>query len=309
MKQNMIFSAVEAGMQATNTKNEIKATTDKFEEVEHKQRVHEAKVTKAATDAAKARAKELADLKAKEIADRMKEEDEYLKWFLDMEAREAKARADALKAEQESNDFMKKMYDEMSKEEEAAHLKRIEQKRKEDEETKKQAEFEAAAMAQRIELTQQGLQVLADLAAAFAGKSERAQKAAFEFNKAINIAQALIETYKAAQSAYASQMTIPTPDALIRAKVAAGIAIAAGLARVAAIARTKFNTTSASGASGSGSGGGGLSQEPPRLANVAGTTIDANRDQVQDTTVKVVESDIKGVSNRVNVIESQATIR
>ena len=65
-------------------------------------------------------------------------------------------------------------------------------------------------------------------------------------------------TYAAAQKAYASQLAIPTPDAPIRASVAAGVAVAAGLANVAAIASQKFNgQTSSGGASAGVTGGGG----------------------------------------------------
>lgn len=288
----------------------VDSKKDELKTVENQIEIHEAKVTKAATDAAKNRAKELKDLRQKEWEDRQKEQEELRKWFEEQQKKEEDARLAALKNEQEIDDFMRKMADERSKLDLEEDEKRLAKDKEDRDKIKEQAELEAAAMAQRIELTQSGLGTLNDLVQAFAGKSEKAQKAAFEFNKAISIAQTIIETYKAAQSAYASQMTIPTPDAPVRAAIAAGIAIASGLARVAAIARTRFNTTTASGGGGSGgSGGGGVVQEPPRLANVSGTTIDANRDQLQDMRVKVVESDIKGVSNRVNVIESQANIR
>ena len=58
--------------------------------------------------------------------------------------------------------------------------------------------------------------------------------------KALMSAQALIQTYLAAQSAYASQMTVPDPSAPVRATIAAALAIAQGLARVAAINNVKF---------------------------------------------------------------------
>ena len=57
--------------------------------------------------------------------------------------------------------------------------------------------------------------------------------------KLLNSAQALITTYSNATKAYASQLAIPTPDAPIRAQVAAGVAVAQGLAQVAAINSVK----------------------------------------------------------------------
>ena len=53
--------------------------------------------------------------------------------------------------------------------------------------------------------------------------------------KALAIASTLISTYQAAQDAFASQMAIKTPDAPIRAALAAAVAVASGLIRVATI--------------------------------------------------------------------------
>lgn len=86
------------------------------------------------------------------------------------------------------------------------------------------------------------LNILSDLADTFAGKSEKSQRRAFNIQKAASIATTLLETYKAAQSAYASQIVPGDPSSLIRGGIAAGIATAAGLARVAKIAKTQFNT-------------------------------------------------------------------
>ena len=93
---------------------------------------------------------------------------------------------------------------------------------------------------------QTGLTSISQLTKLFAGESEREQKKAFEINKAVAIASTLIQTYQSAQGAYLSQLSIPTPDAPIRAAIAAGIATTAGLVNVATIAKQKFQ----------GSGGG-----------------------------------------------------
>jgi hypothetical protein len=101
--------------------------------------------------------------------------------------------------------------------------------------------------------------VLRNLTTAFTKDTEEGQKKAFNRNKALNIAETLISTYSAAQKAYASQLAIPSPDAPIRAQIAAGIAVAAGLAKVAAIKSQQFSGGSAAGAAtgGAGSIGGG----------------------------------------------------
>jgi hypothetical protein len=91
-------------------------------------------------------------------------------------------------------------------------------------------------------------------------KQEAIARKQFKVTKAFNIAMTIADTYMAAQKAYLSQMTFD-PTAPIRAKIAAGIAVASGLAKVAAISRTTFQSTAPStptniGGGGSLSGGG-----------------------------------------------------
>jgi len=112
---------------------------------------------------------------------------------------------------------------------------------------------------------QTGLTSISQLTKAFAGESEKEQKKAFAINKAVSIASTLIQTYQSAQGAYLSQLSIPTPDAPIRAAIAAGIATAAGLVNVATIAKQKFKGSGggASVPSGGGGVGGGSTSAPP----------------------------------------------
>jgi hypothetical protein len=119
----------------------------------------------------------------------------------------------------------------------------------------KKAEDAKAAL--RVDAMKTSLSIIGDLAGAFAGQSERQQKKAFEIQKGVSIATATIDTYLAAQGAYRSQMAILTPDAPVRAAVAAGIAIASGLARVAIISKQQFK-----GSGGTSGGGGGSSSMP-----------------------------------------------
>ena len=175
---------------------------------------------------------------------------------------------------------------------------------------KKRAEDEAAAQQQQIEIIKSGFQTIIELTDAFAGDSEAAQRKAFNIKKAASIALATIETIQAAQSAYASQMAIPTPDAPIRAAIAAGIAVASGLARVAAIAKTKFESTGTTATGGGGGGRGLQGPNSPGQANMLPVTGESVlRKPEMDTKVVVVESDITNVQSRVNVIENQAKVR
>lgn len=128
---------------------------------------------------------------------------------------------------------------------------RAQQSQQEIEELRKAEDAKAQL---RVDAMRTSLSIIGDLAQAFAGQSERQQKKAFQIQKGVSIATATIDTYLAAQGAYRSQMAISTPDAPVRAAVAAGIAIAQGLARVAVISKQQFNGTgSASGGNGGGS--------------------------------------------------------
>ena len=164
-------------------------------------------------------------------------------------------------------------------------------------EAEQKAEEQRAQL--RIDAAKTSLSIIGDLAAAFAGKSEAQQKKAFAIQKGVSIATATIDTYLAAQGAYRSQMAISTPDAPVRAAIAAGIAIAQGLARVAIISKQQFNGSG--GTSGGGGGGSVLSaggttapspanydfisqqpnQQPPLQAYVVGTQVSSNLEAQQ----------------------------
>jgi len=107
-------------------------------------------------------------------------------------------------------------------------------------------------------------------------RQEKIEKKRFKFNKAMNIANALVETYSSASKAYLSQISLPTPDAPIRAKVAAGVATAFGLANVAMIARQKFQSSAGAtvpaGSLGSGGGSGSGTGDRSFNFNLAGAS-------------------------------------
>jgi len=145
-----------------------------------------------------------------------------------------------------------------------------EAKRKEDADKAKAAK--KAQLDAELNMAKAALGTLGEIADLFAGDSEASQKKAFNVKKAAAIATTTIETYQAAQSAYASQMAITTPDAPIRAAIAAGIAIAQGLVRVASISKTKFKG-GGGGASGGGGGGGAVpSASTPANFNIVGNS-------------------------------------
>jgi hypothetical protein len=125
-------------------------------------------------------------------------------------------------------------------------------------------QIEAKSQSFKVNAIKSGLETIASISELFGKKSEKAAKRAFQVQKAANIASALISTYQSATSAYASQFTpIPTPDSPIRGGIAAGLAVAAGLANVAKIGQQKFESPSAGGSTpvatgGLGGSGGGI---------------------------------------------------
>jgi hypothetical protein len=179
---------------------------------------------------------------------------------------------------------------------------------------KKRLEDQKFIEEQKVKLASDGFNAIGELANAFAGSSEESQKRAFNVNKAAGIAQAIIDTYAAAQGAYKSQMTVPDPSAPIRASVAAGIAIAQGLARVAVISKTQFKSTS-SGTPPPAPSGGSSSAPAPSFTNpqttmlgTDGASMNAQGQGIQPMRAYVVERDIQQTTSRVRRLSEFATL-
>jgi hypothetical protein len=145
------------------------------------------------------------------------------------------------------------------------------------EEVKKKDEEEAARKKKQqdssIELALSGLSAISSITELFGRKGEKQAKRAFQINKAAQVAQATINTYQSATGAYASQMALATPDAPIRAAVAAGIAVASGLANVAKIASQKFEGGSQGGGGAPAGGGGGAQMAAPQFNTIGSSGI------------------------------------
>ena len=148
------------------------------------------------------------------------------------------------------------------------------------------AKIAEQAQSFQVKATLDGLSAIASITELFGKKSEQAAKRAFQVQKAANIATALITTYQNATSAYASQFTpVPTPDSPIRGGIAAGIAVAAGLANVAKISQQKFEGGGSTGGGGVTSGGGSIPSVAPSF-NVVGNSGMNQLAQIQQTPVQ-----------------------
>jgi len=213
---------------------------------------------------------------------------------------------------------MKKEADDKQEQDDIARMqregtRRTTQANNELEGQKKRLEDQKFIEEQKVKLASDGFNTIGELANAFAGSSEESQKRAFNINKAAGIAQTIIDTFAAAQGAYKSQMTVPDPSAPIRASVAAGIAIAQGLARVAAISKTQFKSTSTATPPPTPSGASSSTPAPtfinPQTTNLGTGELSAGQGQgMQPMRAYVVERDIQQTTSRVRRLSEFATL-
>ena len=193
--------------------------------------------------------------------------------------------------------------------EDATQLEFNEQKAKDkinEEFAQKELDRQIALENSKLSLAADGVSALINLTKAFAKDNEKSQKRAFEINKRLQIAQAIIQTYQGANAIFASAAANPK-TVLFPAQpfIAAGIAIANGLANVATISKQQFQSSSPGGGGNKApdfSGGGGTA---PQLSPVTNTSTIIPQEPSQ---VFVTETDITNTQNQVNVIQGQATL-
>jgi hypothetical protein len=131
-------------------------------------------------------------------------------------------------------------------------------------------QIEKRAQQSKLDFAKQTLDGIAAITSAFGKNNEKTAKAAFKVQKAISIAQATISTYESANSIFNSTAKNPITVAFPGAPfVAAGVAVAAGLANVATIASQQFqgggSTPGNNSTPPSFGGGGGGSPEPAQF--------------------------------------------
>jgi hypothetical protein len=176
-----------------------------------------------------------------------------------------------------------------------------------------QAQREEDLAGLREKYVGQSFGVINDIIIASAGKSEAAQKRAFNVAKAASIAQAIVNTYLAVSSALAlkpSESVFPG-----QRFVEAGLALAAGLANVAKIKAQQFQGGAGAGSPGADVTGAGASAAPPPIfANPQTTNLgtgELSAGQGQGSSpmrAYVVERDITQSTRRVRRLEEFATL-
>jgi hypothetical protein len=176
-----------------------------------------------------------------------------------------------------------------------------------------QAQREEDLAGLREKYVGQSFGVINDIIIASAGKSEAAQKRAFNVSKAAAIAQAIVNTYLAVTSALSTDSTkLVFPGQRF---VEAGLALAAGLANVAKIKAQQFQGGAGAGSPGADVTGAGASAAPPPIfANPQTTNLgtgELSAGQGQGSSpmrAYVVERDITQSTRRVRRLEEFATL-
>jgi hypothetical protein len=160
----------------------------------------------------------------------------------------------------------------------------------------------------KLRATQEGLSALANLTQTFAGKTVAEQKKAFKITKAANIANATIDTYKAANTALASA---PNPIAGV---IFAAIAVANGIANIKKIASTQFEGggTSAPTSTASSATATPTAMQPTFSFQGSGNNANSlnSQNDLSMITVKAVvsESEVTSTQNQVSKYENSAKL-
>jgi len=205
----------------------------------------------------------------------------------------------------------------------AAYDREQELKRKQAEQDKKDAEakiqLEKDVKAAKMSLAINGLGAIDAITQAFAGKSEKQQRKAFNISKKLRLAQATLSGIEGTQNAYTTAAASPITTLFPAYPfIQAGIAAAFGVAQVAAIANTSFQGGGGRGASnisGGAGGGRGAEAQAPSFnvlgATSAGDQLIANtvaQTNSQPVKAYVVESEMTSAQSMGRNAESLASV-
>jgi hypothetical protein len=161
-------------------------------------------------------------------------------------------------------------------------------------EEQRQRDIKMARLNEAQQIANSTLSIYGDLYEALSSTQAQESKKYFKAQQNLAIATSIVDTYFAANKAYLSQLTL-TPDSPIRAQIAAGVAIAQGLARIAVIRKQKYNPQSSPSAPGSL----GNSNSGSGLINVPTTRLPQGQDILtQERRVFVLEGDITRTQRR-----------
>jgi hypothetical protein len=307
-------------MQKENTLTDLKAKNQKkITKNTNTQTKAEKKATAAKTTSLKAeedRLKGLSDAEAERLKqieeanqNRIDAENQLLRMLEDLDEvfRKKQLTDEQREIEAVDNKYFEILNSTVLNEEEISRVKRMaEEERNEVQEkyAKLEIQRENAIKDAKLTMAQDSIGALMNLTTAFAKDNEKSQRRAFEINKKLQIAQALIGTYQGVQAIFTSAAMNPA-SVLFPAMpyIQAAIALASGLANVKNISKQQFSGGGIGGSAPGFSGGGGGGTSAPTLNPISNT----NTLLGQDNKVYVTETDISTTQNKVKVIEDQAT--
>jgi hypothetical protein len=167
----------------------------------------------------------------------------------------------------------------------------------------------------KYQAVSQSISAISNLVGAFASDNEKQAKKMFNIQKALNISQAIIDTYAAANSIF-RQASLNPATVLFPAQpfIAAGVAIATGLANVAKISQQKFQGGNSGGGTPpppTGLGGGGSPMQPALSTAVQGQALNAeaiNNLGNQSLRAYVMNSDIQNNNQRNAYLQRNARL-
>lgn len=159
---------------------------------------------------------------------------------------------------------------------------------------KEQAQKDLELQLNKVQIASSTFSALGALTEAFAGKTEEEQKKAFEVKKAFDIAQAVLDGYKAVLSAYAHGNSIGGP---ILGGIEAGVAGAFAIAQIRKIEQSTFTPSTPS----VGGGGTGGQQQQERIQAPTFNVI-GEANQTQQVSEKPVKAYV--VSGEVTTQQS-----
>ncbi len=161
------------------------------------------------------------------------------------------------------------------------------------------------------QMADQSFSIIGDIITATAGKSEEAQRKAFNVSKAASIAQAIVNTYLGVTSALALTKEIFPGQRFVQA----ALTLAAGLANVAKIKATQFQGGGGGGTAPSGNivpSGGSQAPAPAVFSNPNVTDLSGfgggQGQGMQPMRAYVVERDIQQTTSRVRRLSEFATL-
>ncbi len=175
-----------------------------------------------------------------------------------------------------------------------------------------QLQREADLRQAQQQMADQSFSIIGDIITATAGQSEAAQRKAFNIAKAASIAQAIVNTYLAANAALAMD---PLKEVFPGQRfVQAALTIASGLANVAKIRSTQFQGGGGGNSAPSPAAGNATMTPPPTFTSPQTTNLgtgdlsSGQGQQNQPMRAYVVERDIQQTTSRVRRLSEFATL-